>query len=297
ESVLEGTVQRSGDRLKVNVNLLRAGDGGSLMAESFEMGFTEIFAIQDRVAREVASRLQVTLSQADRERLAKRYTESSEAYEHYLKGQEAFERRDVWSGSRPEIESAIASFERAIAADPAYALAPAELAHAYAWMGLYVEKKTSWIAMAECELEEASRLDPRLAQVHVVRGDVLWSAYKGWDIVGAVREFRSAIGLNPSVGHAELGTIAYHLGVGDPALRELRRAMEIDPEDRNLQARVRECLNLLGRYDEALATSTPAISATTRTLVLINVGRLDEAEASLAEDLALDPTNPFTVSA
>jgi len=296
EAVLDGTVQHAGDRLKVSVNLLRVSDGTSLMAESFEMGFTEIFAIQDRVAREVASRLKVTLSPAERERLGKKYTESAQAYEHYLKGEQAFEQRDVWIGSKPEIESAIASFARAIEADPNYSLAHAELAHAYVWMGLYVERQTGWIEKAERELDEAARLDPMLAEAHVVRGDILWSAFKGWRIAEAVREFRTAQSLNPSIGHTEAGTVYYHLGLEEPAMRELNRAMEIDPHGRNILVRVREGLILLGHYDEAIAMSGPSLSATSRTMALIYKGRLDEAEASQQEELAQDPSNPYTMS-
>ncbi|MBI3448971.1 MAG: protein kinase [Acidobacteria bacterium] len=296
DTILDGSVQRSGDRLRVNVNLLRVGDGASLMAESLEMGFTEIFAIQDRVAREVASRLEVSLSPRERERLAKKYTESTEGYEHYLRGQQAFEQRDIWVGQKPVIDSAIASFQRAIDVDPNYALARAELAHAYAWMGLYVERQVGWIEKAEKELDEAARLDPTLAEIHVVRGDVLWSAYKGWEIAGAVREFRTAESLNPSVGHAEAGTIFYHLGLEEPALRELRRAMEIDPRGSDTFVRLREGLILLGHLDEAVAMRGPSNAAGTRTLALIFQGKLDEAEASLQEELAGDPANPYVQS-
>ena len=296
ESVLEGSVQRSGDRLRVNVNLLRATDGTSLMAESFEMAYSEIFAIQDRVAREVASRLQVSLNPTERERLGKRYTESPLAYEHYLRGQQAFDLRDVWSESRSEIETAISSFSRAVGIDPNYALARAELAHAYVWMAPFFEKSTDWIERAEKELEIAGKLDPALAEAHIVRGDILWSAYKGWKIAEAIREFRAASSLNPSVGHAESGTIYYHLGLEEPALRELRRAEEIDPHGRQTIVRLREGLVLLGHFDEAIALPGPSLAATTRTLALIWKGRLDEAEASLSEDLVEDPNNPYKQS-
>ncbi|HEV8613394.1 MAG TPA: protein kinase, partial [Gemmatimonadales bacterium] len=247
DSVLDGTVQRSGDRLRVSVNLLRVQDGASLWSETFDIRLNDIFAMQDEVSQQVTSRLRLRLSPAEHARLAKRYTSSPEAYEHYVKAVEIFEKR--LGGT--EMHKAISLFRRALQVDPSYALAHAQLAYAYAWMALFVEPENpSWLPNSREELGRAEALDPGLAETHLVRHEIFWSAYESFNIRAAIRELRLAQQLNPSVGHGAVGILCAHIGLEEPATRGLKRALEIDPNNPNDRARMIEVPFLLGNPAE-----------------------------------------------
>jgi TolB-like protein/Flp pilus assembly protein TadD/predicted Ser/Thr protein kinase len=300
DSVLDGTVQRAGDRLRVNVNLLRVSDGAPLWSDSFNVSFADIFAMQDELSRQVASQLRFNLSASEVARLAKQYTWSPEAYQYYLKGTYSFEKAKTAVFSRTDFETTIAIFKKAIEIDSKYALAHAQLAHCYAWMALFVElENPAWIGRARQELSQAETLDPQLAEVHVVRYDILWSAYEGFNIEGAIRELQLAQQLSPnsSQAHGELGSLYYHLGLEEPALRELQRALELDPTSELYQDRLVQAYELLGRYDEAIAANQRFFNRVGPPLALLWKDRLKEAAQSIAEALARNPNHPFARSA
>src|SRR4030095_9172088 len=133
DAVLEGNVQRAGDRLRVSVNLLRAGDGASLWADNFDMAMTDIFTIQDTVAQQVASRLRLQLDSSDQAQL----TSNSVAYDFYMKGVFNLDQRMSLGSSQWNVT--IDFFKKAIEADRNFALAHAQLALAYATMAVFVE--------------------------------------------------------------------------------------------------------------------------------------------------------------
>src|SRR5262249_3321492 len=137
DSVLEGSFQRADDRLRVSVNLLRRSDGASLWTDSFDLRMADIFAIQDTVAQQVATRLRLQLDASQRAQLTKHYTSNAIAYEFYLKGTYTLDQRVA--NSRAPIETAISHFKQAIDADPNFALAHAQLAYAYAGMAVFFE--------------------------------------------------------------------------------------------------------------------------------------------------------------
>src|SRR5262249_48844097 len=123
DSVLEGSFQRADDRLRVSVNLLRSRDGASLWSDSFVIRMADIFALQDTVAQQVASRLRLQLDASQQARLMKQYTSNPTAYEFYLKGVYNFDQRMT---DNAMTESAIGFFSKAIEADPNFALAHAQ---------------------------------------------------------------------------------------------------------------------------------------------------------------------------
>jgi TolB-like protein len=125
DSVLEGTVQRANNRLRVNVNLLRTSDGISLWSDSFNLNAGDIFAIQDTISQQVASRLQLKLDAEQQARLGKRYT-NNQAYEYYVKGRTNLERLTIAIGDREAIDAAIINFKKAVELDSKYALAYAQ---------------------------------------------------------------------------------------------------------------------------------------------------------------------------
>jgi len=240
------------------------------------------------------------LSAPEAARLAKRYTWSPEAYEYYLKGTYSFDKGKTAVFSRTEIATAIALFKKAIEIDSKYALAYAQLAHCYAWMALFIElENPAWIGRARQALSQAETLDPQLAEVHVVRYDILWSAYEGFNIEGAIRELQLALQLNPNSGlaHGELGILYYHLGLEEPGLRELQRALEIDPTSEMYQNRLVQAYETLGRYDEAIAASQRFFNRLGPPIALLWKDRLADAARSIEEALARNPNDLFTRSA
>src|SRR5262249_8127048 len=230
DSVLEGSFQRADDRLRVGVNLLGSRDGASLWADSFDLRMSDIFTIQDTVAQQVASRLRLQLDSPQQAQLTKRYTSNPIAYEFYLKGAFNLDQKLSTADAGPPLKSAIDLFKKAIDADPNFALAHAQLALAYATMGVFLEPtQPAWVERAKEEINRAQELDPQLAETHLARFQLLYSEFEGYQVEAAVREVRLANQLNPNVGHQELTYLYTHLGLEDLAARELARWFEIDP--------------------------------------------------------------------
>ena len=299
DSVLDGSVQRSGDRLRVNVNLLRVRDGASLWSDSFNVSASDLFATQDEIARKVAAGLRLRLNTSEQARLAKRYTTNPEAYEFYIRGVRALDRRN-FSTNREPLDVAMAMFNKALDADPKYALAHAQLAYAYAWMALFVEPNPDWVERAKQSLVRAEALDSQLAESHLVRFELAWSNYEGFQIDRAIEELLLAQELSPSVGHEHLGILLAHLGLEEPAIRELRRAIEIDPQSEVSRSRMVEAYDLVVRPQEALAESLRLFGrAYVPTYIrksLLWTGQFQEARKEIDRQLAERPNDPFALS-
>ena len=149
DAVLEGTVQRAGGRVRIAVNLLRA-DGTSLWTESFDTQMTDVFAAQDTISQQVASRLRLQLTAAQHARLSKRPTSNPIAYDYYTRGVYNYDQRGRGPAARDQNEATIELFKKALAADPNYALAHAKLAHAYAFHAVHIvpDEQEKWISLA-----------------------------------------------------------------------------------------------------------------------------------------------------
>lgn len=299
DSVLDGTLQRSGDRLRVNVNLLRVRDGASLWSDTFNVSAGDIFATQDEIAQKVASALRLKLDTTEQMRISKRYTSSPEAYEFYVRGMHALDRRTFSADAEP-LNLAIAMFGKAIEADPKYALAHAQLAYGDAWMALFVDPHPSWAERAKQSLARAEALDSNLAESHLVRYELAWSAYEGFQIDKAIQELRLAQQLNPSIGHEHLGILLAHIGMEEPALREMRRAMEIDPQSEIVRSRMVETYELLVRPQEALKEQQNLFAADITPSYLrkslLWTGQLQSARRVIDKELADRPNDPFALS-
>lgn len=283
DSVLEGTVQRANDQLRVSVNLLRTSDGSSLWADSFDMHMADIFTIQDTISQQVASRLQLTLDPAQQARLGKRYTSNPEAYEHYAKGNANLEQVSISIGDRQPIDAAISHFKKAVELDPKYALAYAALGNAYMWMANFNDPDNPvWVELAQQALSQAESLDAQLAEVHAARFNYYFSKYGNWDLPQAAHEARQALGRNPSVGHLSLGTIYDHLGLDEvTSLGEFQKELDIDPTNTFAQGRLVESYELYGRFNDALDAQRRFFGTPGPPLSLIAKGRLDDAQSLL----------------
>ncbi|MCL4522379.1 MAG: protein kinase [Acidobacteria bacterium] len=303
DSVLDGTVQRSGDRLRVNVNLLRVRDGASLWSDTFNVSAGDIFATQDEIAQKVAAGLRLKLNTSEQARVTKRYTSSPEAYEFYVRGIRALGRRSLgFDSDREPLDLAIAMFGKALEADPKYALAQAQLAYAETWVALFLDPSPSWMEQAKRSLARAEALDPELAESHLVRYEMAWSSHEGYNIEKAVQELQLAQQLNPSVGHEHLGILFAHIGLEEPAVREMRRAIEIDPQSEIARSRLVETYDLVVRPQEALRESE-MLFGSVNTLIpaymrksLLWTGQLESARQVMEDSLAKTPNDPFVLS-
>jgi TolB-like protein len=290
DSVLEGSFQRVDDRLRVSVNLLRSRDGASLWTDSFDIRMADIFTIQDTVAQQVASRLRLQLDASQQAQLTKRYTSNPVAYEFYLKGAFNFDQRMAAANPAPQVNSAIDLFKKAIDADPNFALAHAQLAYVYATRAVFLEPtQTAWVERAKEEINRAQELDPQLAETHLVRFQLLYSQFEGYQGEAAVREVRLANQLNPNVGHAELAYLYNHLGLEELAARELQRAFEIDPTSDALKGTATLMYEVQSKYDEYAANQSVRRNSRSEAWYFMGKGRLDEAQKAIDEWSAKQP--------
>jgi DNA-binding winged helix-turn-helix (wHTH) protein/TolB-like protein/Flp pilus assembly protein TadD len=247
EAVLEGNVQKSGDRVRVTARLFRLSDGTQLWADKYDQRFTDVFALQDSIAERVAARMSQKLAGGENY-WAKRGTENTEAYLLYMRG------RYYWSTFQPEkIGESIQYFKAAIEKDPNYALAYAGLANAYSVAGIYGPlTPDEAFPLAKEAAQQALRLDDNLSEAHQALGGN--KLLRDWDWEGAARELQRAIELDPNNlnAHELHGYYFEAMGRPEDALREMRRAVEIDPGWIICNNDLTIALNQAGRYDEAI---------------------------------------------
>jgi len=291
DAILEGTVQHAGGRLRVTVNLLRTRDGISIYSDSFDMIAADVFAIQDKVAQQVSSRLQVSL---DTVRPA-RYPTDARAYEAYIRGLTSLDERGYEKDAMPQMTDTINFFKKAIEIDPKYALAHAKLAFAYAWTGVAIEPGNSrWAELAREEIKEAQALDPNLAETHVAHAYMLWTAYEGYQSEAAIQELLLAKQLDPNISTPDLPAILGHIGLDDLASRELQRAQEIDPTSQSLKDLKMILLYIRADADGWFAERQKYPSGFTHVdpWYYVRKGLLADGEKAIDERLAKVPNRP-----
>ena len=288
-SVLEGNVQKSGDRIRVTARLIKTSDGSSLWADTFDEKFNDVFAVQDVIAKKVADALAVRLSEEEQKRLTKRYTENTEAYQLYLKG------RFYWNKYTEEgFRKSIEYFKQAVEKDPNYALAYSGLADSYSLLGeMSLAPPHEVFPQGRGYAEKALALDETVAPAHVSLGIV--KLFYDWDLTAAEKALRRAKELNPNYpdayhfyGHyleivgrlddgiaetkrgveldptslvinTELGLAYYYARQWDPAIAQVRKTLELDPSFSYGSYTLATAYVQKGAYQEALAELNRAL--------------------------------------
>jgi serine/threonine-protein kinase len=292
-ALVDGSVRRIGDRVRIVAELIDADADQHLWAETYDRQLTDVFAIQTDVALRIATALQAELSVDERTRIGKEPTRNPQAYQLYLQGRHCLVRFTAEG-----MHKGIWYFERALDLDPNYAAAYAGMAMAYAQLGeTGMLQPNDAYSRANDAVTNALRIDSSLSDAHVVLGTlkVVWE----FDWVGAEREFKRALELNSNNADAYdlYGRLCSALGRHDESVAMQRRAQELDP-----MAHRSDYANSLlraGRYDEALeeaqraAEFDPHYDRLHATLgwAFVKKGRFDEGIAELEKAASLSPTS------
>ncbi len=283
-NILEGTVQKAADRVRVNVQLIKAETDAHLWAETYDRKLTDIFSVESDIAKAIADTLQAKLSGSEKHAIAAQPTENTEAHEFYLKGRYFWNKR-----TGPDLRRAIDYFKQAIDKDPKYGLAYAGLADSYTLLSAYgAGSPQESFPLAKTAAQKALELDDTLAEAHTSLGQIL--LFYDLDLVGSSKEFERAIALNPNYATAH-----HWYGVGPPlavgefdrAIAELRRAQQLDPLSLIINADLGVAFTTARRYDEAITQLRKTIEMDPRFYYAHwNLGVALELKGALHEALA-----------
>jgi TolB-like protein/Flp pilus assembly protein TadD len=283
-NVLEGSVQRSADQVRVNAQLIKAATGAHLWADTFDRKLTDIFTVESEIATRIAETLQAKLTGSEKTAIAKRPTANTEAYELYLTGRFFWNKR-----TGADLRTAIEYFNQALGKDPGYALAYAGLADSYDLLSEYgAASPADSFPQAKAAAKKAVQLDDTSAEAHTSLALVAFNY--DFDLEQAVKEYERAIQLNRNYATAHHwysnGPLSA-LGQFDRAIGEGKRAVELDPLSLIINASLGVVYGYARRYDEAITQLQKTIEMDPRFheahRALGNVwqlkGQLDEAIA------------------
>ncbi len=245
-TVLEGSVRRAGDQVRIVAQLIDARDEGHLWAETYDHEMKQIFAVQSDVAQKIASALRARLSPVEKERIEKKQTENMEAYQLYLKGRFFMSKRTI-----ADLRKAADCFNQAVEKDPRYTLAYAGLASAHALLPYYGASQQENHPRALAAGLKAQELDPDLAEVHSVLGYIREIRF---EFTLAETEYLRAIELDPNYPTARhwYSTFLRRNGRLDEALAEARRALELDPLSLIIMTNLAQTLLTMRKYEQTV---------------------------------------------
>ena len=301
KAVLEGSVRKSGNKLRITVQLIDAANQEHLWSEEYDRELTDVFVIQGAVAQRVAEALQVQLAAGERTQIGKSWTGNVEAYTLYLRGRYAWNKR-----SPADLLESVEYFKKSAQKDPRYALAYAGLADAYTLLGnYYVLPPTDAYTQAQAAAMKALEIDESLAEAHTSLAFALM--HYRWDWAGAEIEFKRAIELNPSYAVGE-SWYAYFLTVTgrfDEAVAVRTRAQELDPLSVVVRSDVGLTMYFARKYEETVEqfhktlSSDPSFYAAYIPLgaALLHLHRPDEAIAAFRKARVFSQNHPIPSAA
>jgi len=248
QAILEGAVRRSGDRLRVGAQLTNVSDGLAIWSDTYERSTSDIFAVQDDIARAIAAALKLKLGSSAAELSSTAHgTDKVDAYDSFLRGRYLWNRRGA-----ANLRRALAYFEESITRDPSFARAHAGLAITYSILPEYTDSPPrDAVAKTRSAATRALALDSTLAEAHTALG---LAAVHAWDFRAGEAEYQKAIALDPQypTAHQWYGELLYHTGRIDSSFAEIRRAIALDPLAPTPSLALGYALTLAGRYENAL---------------------------------------------
>jgi TolB-like protein len=280
-NILEGSVQKAADQVRVNVQLINAMTDAHIWAETYDRKLTDIFAVESEIAKAIAETLQAKLTGAEKSSIAKAPTANPEAYELYLKGRFFWNKR-----TGPDLRKAIGYFDQAISKDSNYALAYAGLADSYLLLPAFgAASPQDSIPQAKAAAKHALELDDLLAEAHASSARIL----SGYDFAfdRSIKEFERAIQLNPNYAMAHhwisSGPLT-SLAQFDRAIAEGSRAIELDPLSLVDNVDLGWVYFAARRYDEAIGQLRKAIEIDSRSyLAHYTLGEVFQLKGELAD--------------
>jgi TolB-like protein/Tfp pilus assembly protein PilF len=300
DAVLLGRIQQRGDALLVGAELVEVQNGWRLWGEQYNRKLADIFAVEEEISREISQKLSLQLTGEDRSRLPKRYTESTEAYQDYLKGRYHLNRLTE-DGLRKGIEY----FQQAIERDQNYALAYTGLADAFGLLGFMgLAPAAEAMPKAKEAARRALAIDNGLAEAHASLGGIFKNY--DWDWAAAEREFQKALELNATYANGHRMYASYLSVVGRPeeSLRESRMALELDPYSLPIRVEVAYNCFMARDYDRALEEALRTLELEPQFAPAQSVlgqiyeqqSRYDEALTALESARTLSQGHPATLA-
>jgi TolB-like protein/DNA-binding winged helix-turn-helix (wHTH) protein/Tfp pilus assembly protein PilF len=244
DAVVEGSVQRSGNRVRVSAQLIQTSSDHHLWANTFERDVRDVLSLRDELARAIASEIRIEVTPNEQGRLSRATPVVPEAYEAYLKG-----RRSADKSTVEGLNKAIEYFNQAVAKDPKYALAWAALGHAYFLKSFLTELPLDERCIPA--MKKAMELDENLAEAHVDFADLIF--HRDWMWREGEEEFHRAVELDPgSIDAQQHNAIClWQLGRFDEAIREMQRTRQLDPLSSGINLSYGSLLRDAGRFDDA----------------------------------------------
>jgi len=299
-TVLEGSVRKAGNRVRISAQLIDAQTDAHLWAQTYDRELSDIFAVQSDVAEHIADALQAQIKPAEEKRIRHKPTENMEAFEAYLQGRVHLGRR-----TEDHLRHAIAAFEKAIEYDPKYAVAYTGLADAYIFMSLfeYLPPSVAFPKAREAA-EKALSLDSGLAEAHASLG--LAKFQHDWDWKGAEASLKRAIELNPNYATAHHFFADYLKGMGrfDEALDQIHEAQALDPLSIAISSGVGHVLYLSRQYDAAINAYRHSLELDPKSVLarlwfgrpFLQKGRYDEAISEIKQAVELSKESTICIA-
>ncbi len=284
-AVLEGTVRKAGDRLRITTQLINVADGFEIWSDRFESELKDVFDVQDEICRAMVGALEAELLDDPAQPVVRAATQNPKAYELYLRGQSHFQRF-----TEAEVERSRSYFEEALRIDPNYALAHVGLANYYTLRVSWGLAPAEDLAKAEAELSKALQLDDSIAVAHA---SMAIAQIRRWNWASAERSLRRALGLEPGLAIAHLFHSVFLASVGgiDEAVEEIEEAVALDPLTLGGTETLVRFLVLAGRYEEASRPAEDLIEFDERSplgyqtleKIYSATGRFEDAVAALEQ--------------
>lgn len=294
DAIVEGSVERFNDQVQIKVNLIKGTTEDRIWSSTYTRDLRDILSLQNEVVRDLSKQIQIKLTPQEQTNLGSARPIDPKAYDYFLRGRYYASRQ-----SKDDNETAISMFDHAVAADPEFAAAWAELAQVCIWrLFLFTPGEKQWEEKAYVAIEKALKIDPELPEAHLARGRLLWTPANHFPHDRAIQEYRRALAANPNVDEAQnyLALVYIHIGAFDQALSELHKAMAINPSNGLTQFRISEALLFEGKYEPALVVlrSTPrdvnpALLDHETAWALLNLGRKEEASEVIEKYLKEHP--------